>query len=162
MTTTPARDVLAQRIDAAVKTVLSAASSLTHTEAAAVVDAVMPVLDTELAAQRAELTDLLSREKDRADAAIEREETAEGAAAEVRAAALGEAADYLRDAHFRDGMSLQEIGVALRRMAAAARPDNTTLRTAIPGEPLPDADPSCYPPDAVPLPDARPDNTTGA
>ena len=47
-------------------------------------------------------------------------------AAEVRAAALEEAADYLRDAHFRDGMSVQEIGVALRGTAAAARPDNTT------------------------------------
>ncbi|MEU7074706.1 hypothetical protein AB0B30_32635 [Streptomyces narbonensis] len=30
---------------------------------------------------------------------------------------LREAADFLRDAHFRDGMTVQEIGVALRYMA---------------------------------------------
>lgn len=39
-----------------------------------------------------------------------------------RALALLEAADFLRDAHFRDGLSVQEIGTALRNMADAADP----------------------------------------
>jgi hypothetical protein len=42
--------------------------------------------------------------------------------AETRALALLEAADFLRDAHFRDGLSVQEIGTALRHMADAADP----------------------------------------
>lgn len=43
-------------------------------------------------------------------------------AAEVRAAALREAADFVRDAHFRDGLTVQEIGTALRHQADAIRP----------------------------------------
>jgi hypothetical protein len=39
-----------------------------------------------------------------------------------RALALLEAADFLRDAHFRDGLSVQEIGTALRHTADAADP----------------------------------------
>jgi hypothetical protein len=39
-----------------------------------------------------------------------------------RALALLEAADFLRDAHFRDGLSVQEIGTALRHAADAADP----------------------------------------
>jgi serine/threonine protein kinase HipA of HipAB toxin-antitoxin module len=34
-----------------------------------------------------------------------------------RAEVLREAADFLRDAHFTDGLSVQEIGAALRYMA---------------------------------------------
>ena len=34
-----------------------------------------------------------------------------------RADALREAADFLRDAHFRDGLSVQEIGTAMRHWA---------------------------------------------
>lgn len=40
----------------------------------------------------------------------------------LRALTLLEAADFLRDAHFRDGLSVQEIGTALRHMADAADP----------------------------------------
>jgi hypothetical protein len=39
-----------------------------------------------------------------------------------RALALLEAADFLRDAHFRDGLSVQEIGTALRHAVDAADP----------------------------------------
>ena len=39
----------------------------------------------------------------------------------VRAAAILEAADFLRDAHFRDGLSVQEIGTAMRNWAARER-----------------------------------------
>lgn len=39
-----------------------------------------------------------------------------------RALHLLEAADFLRDAHFRDGLSVQEIGTALRHMADEADP----------------------------------------
>lgn len=38
-----------------------------------------------------------------------------------RADVLLEAADFLRDSHFRDGLSVQEIGTALRHMAVEAR-----------------------------------------
>lgn len=37
-----------------------------------------------------------------------------------RAAVLREAADFVRDAHFRDGLTVQEIGTALRHMADGA------------------------------------------
>ncbi|MFF1684633.1 hypothetical protein [Streptomyces sp. NPDC058254] len=40
----------------------------------------------------------------------------------IRALTLREAADHLRDAHFRDGMSVQEIGTALRNTADDADP----------------------------------------
>jgi hypothetical protein len=40
----------------------------------------------------------------------------------ARALALLEAADLLRDAHFRDGLSVQEIGTALRHLADEADP----------------------------------------
>lgn len=39
-----------------------------------------------------------------------------------RALHLLEAADFLRDAHFRDGLTVQEIGTALRHMADEADP----------------------------------------
>jgi len=39
-----------------------------------------------------------------------------------RALALLEAADFLRDVHFRDGLSVQEIGAALRHMVDEADP----------------------------------------
>jgi hypothetical protein len=42
-----------------------------------------------------------------------------------RAEVLREAADFVRDAHFRDGLSVQEIGTALRFMADT----NTTQGT---------------------------------
>lgn len=42
-----------------------------------------------------------------------------------RAAILREAADFLRDAHFRDGLSVQEIGTALRHMADEAQQPET-------------------------------------
>jgi hypothetical protein len=45
--------------------------------------------------------------------------------AEKRAEVLLEAADFVRDAHFRDGLSVQEIGTALRFMAGT----NTTQET---------------------------------
>ncbi|MGW7296137.1 hypothetical protein ACWGIB_27590 [Streptomyces xiamenensis] len=44
-------------------------------------------------------------------------------AAQVRAEALREAADFLRDAHFQDGLTPQEIGTALRFKADRAQPD---------------------------------------
>jgi hypothetical protein len=40
----------------------------------------------------------------------------------IRALALLEAADFLRDAHHRDGLSVQEIGTALRHTADTADP----------------------------------------
>ncbi|WP_158697416.1 hypothetical protein [Streptomyces turgidiscabies] len=40
----------------------------------------------------------------------------------LRALHLLEAADFLRDAHFRDGLTVQEIGTALRHMADEADP----------------------------------------
>lgn len=40
----------------------------------------------------------------------------------VRALALLEAANFLRDAHFRDGLTVQEIGTALRHTADDADP----------------------------------------
>jgi len=40
----------------------------------------------------------------------------------VRALTLLEAADFLRDAHFRDGLTVQEIGTALRNSADRADP----------------------------------------
>lgn len=43
--------------------------------------------------------------------------TANPEAARTRALSLLEAADFLRNAHFRDGMTVQEIGAALRRTA---------------------------------------------
>lgn len=36
-----------------------------------------------------------------------------------RAEVLREAADFVRDAHFQDRLSVQEIGAALRHMASA-------------------------------------------
>ncbi|WP_405699129.1 hypothetical protein OG209_05395 [Streptomyces sp. NBC_01383] len=42
-----------------------------------------------------------------------------------RAAVLREAADFLRDAHFTDGMSVQEIGTALGHMADVAQQPET-------------------------------------
>ncbi|MFF3497407.1 hypothetical protein ACFYWS_39450 [Streptomyces sp. NPDC002795] len=45
----------------------------------------------------------------------------------IRALALNEAADFLRDSHFRDGMTVQEIGVALHYTADAADPRVGTL-----------------------------------
>jgi hypothetical protein len=44
---------------------------------------------------------------------------------ETPAAVLRAAADFLRDAHFRDGLSVQEIGTALRRMADEATQPET-------------------------------------
>lgn len=55
---------------------------------------------------------------------------------EIRAAALTEAADFLRDAHFRDGLTVQEIGTAIRHWAdrelaaAASGSDRATGETA--------------------------------
>jgi hypothetical protein len=43
--------------------------------------------------------------------------------ASVRAETLRDAADFVRDAHFTDGLTVQEIGVALRRMADRAGDD---------------------------------------
>lgn len=40
----------------------------------------------------------------------------------IRALALLEAADFLRDAHYRDGLSVQEIGTALRYTLDEADP----------------------------------------
>lgn len=40
----------------------------------------------------------------------------------VRALAILEAADFLRDAHHRDGLTVQEIGTALRHTADEADP----------------------------------------
>lgn len=45
--------------------------------------------------------------------------------AAVRAEVLREVADFVRDAHFRDGLSVQEIGTGLRFMAGT----NTTQET---------------------------------
>lgn len=45
-----------------------------------------------------------------------------------RAEVLREAADFVRDAHFRDGLSVQEIGTALRYMADAATPTSKEQR----------------------------------
>lgn len=42
--------------------------------------------------------------------------------AEHRAEVLREAADFVRDAYFRDGLSVQEIGAALRGVADASTP----------------------------------------
>jgi hypothetical protein len=42
----------------------------------------------------------------------------------VRADAMRQAADFVRDAHFRDGLTVQEIGTALRRWADSVDPQN--------------------------------------
>lgn len=67
--------------------------------------------------------------------------------AEIRAAALTEAADFVRDAHFRDGLSVQEIGTALRHWADRERADEaqqptTGIRIPLPG--IPECPPGCF------------------
>lgn len=108
------------------------------------VDAVMAVADAEQQELRAELDKLIRWHKEdgaqaakmrttitrlraeRAELIRQRDQiamdTIKALPAPVdRAAALREAADFVRDAHFRDGMSVQEIGTALRHMADGAQ-----------------------------------------
>jgi hypothetical protein len=43
---------------------------------------------------------------------------------QIRATALRQAADFVRDAHFCDGLTVQEIGTALRHMADSVDPQD--------------------------------------
>jgi hypothetical protein len=53
---------------------------------------------------------------------------------EIRAAALTEAADFLRDAHFDEGLTVQEIGTALRHWADRERADAASGPGGVAGE----------------------------
>ncbi|MFF1957998.1 hypothetical protein ACFVWX_13530 [Streptomyces sp. NPDC058220] len=99
------------------------------------------------AEQGDKVTDIhvLTEDAERVVAAIR---TAAGQPEPDRATVLVEAADFLRDAHFRDGLSVQEIGTALRRMADEAQQPTAGGRPVVP--------PGCQPQDCCGDPTAHP------
>lgn len=78
---------LRERLEAAVEQLreTGAVYAIEDAEIRRIADAVLPVLLTELGAEQAKLRDLLRAESARANAAIDREETAEKAIAELQA-----------------------------------------------------------------------------